>query len=81
VVGEKLQEALGSPDDSSPAPAVAALGPADNTVAIVNALKETLAPVLSVVLAKLANGATLPDTSLPPLPGGKGGSDPKGDPN
>jgi hypothetical protein len=51
----------------------------DNTAAIVSALKDTLAPILSVVVGKLASGPTVPDAALPPIT--RGGKDPKDGPN
>ena len=80
IVGDKVQEALETDDDAATALTAPAVPP-DNTAAIVNALKDTLAPILSLVVAKLASGSALGDTALPPIGGGNGGKDPKGEPN
>jgi hypothetical protein len=80
AVGERVDEALERIEDG-PTPA-SGPDPADNTAALVTALKDTLAPIISLVVGKLATGPALPDAALPPLAGkGGDGSDPKGEPN
>lgn len=74
VVSEKMQEALeGLEDNGTSAPAAA---PADNTAAIVTALRETLVPLLSIVATKLApTPPSLVAHAAPPPRGGDGGND------
>jgi hypothetical protein len=84
VVGEKVQEALETEEDDTSVLVPAGAAAPDNTAAIVLALKDTLAPILSLVVAKLAAGPTLPDAALPPIEGKGdkgGGKDPKDGPN
>jgi hypothetical protein len=77
VVGNKMQQVIEDQFDAAPESEAGPPPPPDNTVAMIAALKDTLAPILSLVVAKLAAGPTLPDTALPPIPGDKGGKDPK----
>jgi hypothetical protein len=87
ALGERLEEAIENLEDAPPssAPPPADASHTQSTAAIVTALKDTLQPIIELVIGKLAAGPTLPDTTLPPLADGKDekddGKDPTGEPN